>query len=356
VGIPRSDVIQHLAELGVAQIDNFNQGSAERKQAEFDQGYCHGICLDWVRRVLQGGRPSFGFNEEKRNQDGYDFVAKRTRQGLRQGRAYKEHRGIRAKVKSAHLAGIARSNTLDDLYAAGLAVYKTHMGNGNSHMITGLDAQSATVGGMQVNLVTEANKLLPSGQGLKASMQVGALYDVLIRLSQMSDEVGDKADKLRPKTAQGQHAAQPTGPGDQAAWRLFSGAMQKEHPKKRSFEKIALIHIDPVKDYTSLANTIAAVTNPRIDNFEAGRAMIVGISFEGDGEGEEGHAVATHWRPDNRFTFLDPNYGMFEYAHLEGAKSVAAALLYLFGTVYPQEEAIRGVRNRVDYSIYGLVA
>jgi hypothetical protein len=47
---------------------------------------------------------------------------------------------------------------------------------------------------------------------------------------------------------------------------------------------------------------------------------------------------------------LDPNYGMFIYERLAGAKSVNAALNYLFGKPTPAEPGLR-VLNDIDYEI-----
>jgi hypothetical protein len=67
--------------------------------------------------------------------------------------------------------------------------------------------------------------------------------------------------------------------------------------------------------------------------------------------GEPGHAVAVHWHPKDFFLLLDPNYGMFIHERLAGAKSVNAALNYLFGKAYPAEPGLR-VLNDIDYEIF----
>jgi hypothetical protein len=46
---------------------------------------------------------------------------------------------------------------------------------------------------------------------------------------------------------------------------------------------------------------------------------------------------------------LDPNYGMFIYERLAGAKSVNAALNYLFGK--PTRRSRASVLNDIDYEI-----
>jgi hypothetical protein len=82
-------VRSHLSSFGVA-IDNFNQSENGRGfgSADLKEGYCEGVALDWIRRVLQGGRPSFSANKLKGSNPNYNFLQKKQSQAARQAHAF----------------------------------------------------------------------------------------------------------------------------------------------------------------------------------------------------------------------------------------------------------------------------
>jgi hypothetical protein len=119
--------------------------------------------------------------------------------------------------------------------------------------------------------------------------------------------------------------------------------------EKKKFSGIALLQKSPMNRYGSLLAAIEDLTNPAPTDFSIGRGMTLGFDMK-NGNEDSGHAVTIHWNPKDVFVLLYPNYGMFEYAELAGAKSVGSALTYLFGTAYPGPGTV--VTNGVGYEIY----
>jgi hypothetical protein len=66
--------------------------------------------------------------------------------------------------------------------------------------------------------------------------------------------------------------------------------------------------------------------------------------------------VAVHKRSDGRFSFLDPNYGIFQY---DSARGVLAALVYLFvgskgEAIYAEDEG--NVTGMASHIVFGRAA
>src|SRR5262245_34891033 len=60
MGTPTAEVIEKLSMFGIKSREIVQ---AQRLQflvsGQVDEGFCKGVCLDWTRRVLQGGHHSF---------------------------------------------------------------------------------------------------------------------------------------------------------------------------------------------------------------------------------------------------------------------------------------------------------
>jgi hypothetical protein len=64
--MPTPDEVRTTLKSFGTEIDNFNQSESGREFSDerLKDGYCEGVALDWIRRVLQGGRPSFSANRD----------------------------------------------------------------------------------------------------------------------------------------------------------------------------------------------------------------------------------------------------------------------------------------------------
>ncbi len=65
--LPRQTVLSQLASFGTL-VGHMNQNERIKNHLEagyLDEGFCRGVCLDWVRRVVQGGKAHFDPREDK---------------------------------------------------------------------------------------------------------------------------------------------------------------------------------------------------------------------------------------------------------------------------------------------------
>jgi hypothetical protein len=89
---PTPDEVRSQLKSFGCKIDNFNQSESGRasKDEQLREGYCEGVCLDWIRRVLQGGRPSFSPKAVAGSNPQYDFQRKIQSQAERQAHAWQK--------------------------------------------------------------------------------------------------------------------------------------------------------------------------------------------------------------------------------------------------------------------------
>jgi hypothetical protein len=347
----REAIIEELKGLGRGQLENFNQIEKERKSSAGampvqgyspDGGYCHGVCLDWVRRVLQGGRPRFGPNPQRNAEEGYDYNASRQAQAKRQGYAWASFDVISARSLDATNAQKASNKAdYDKAYDAYVAANKFLMA-AHSDLVDDYN-DNAHLGEAHVVKVTYGARLLkifPQLQKPPTTLSVKNMRTMYEKIEQRY-----QALQAPVKAAPIQRSDM-----DQRTWSAFTKNMDAKFPKGKSFGGIDLIQLHPTKSYGSLPAALASVTDPAPTDFRNSRAMIVGVDMQ-TAKGDTGHAVAVHWHPKDFFVLLDPNYGMFIYERLAGAKSVNAALSYLFGKAYPAEPGLR-VLNDINYEIF----
>jgi hypothetical protein len=348
-------VVSQLKSLGRGQLDNFNQMELERKAAAGSMpvrgyspstGYCHGVCVDWIRRVLQGGRPRFGPNPKRNAKDGYDYYQRRQEQARRQGHAWAVFDAISSRNMS--LASAAwEKNQADQRQAQDnrdkvvelLASLATRMlEDFNDHCHLGLAHNVRIAYGAQLARVFPQLRGRPP-----TTLTVG-------QLDKLGEQVALKHDQLATQKGPAKKPELPRAAIAQQSYAKFAGHMDARFPnKKRSFEGIALIHVHPDKNYGSASAAVAAVTNPPPTDFKSGRAMIASFGMLAHGE-DIGHAIAIHWHPNDFFVLLDPNYGMFIYERLTGPNSVAGALSYLLGSAY--NDGATRVSGGMSYEIY----
>ncbi|MFP4891579.1 hypothetical protein [Paraburkholderia sp. EG304] len=348
----RQTIITQLKELGRGQLENFNMSEPQRKAnaktgalpvAGYspDNGYCHGVCVDWIRRVLQGGRPRFGPNPEKNAKASYDYHTRRQGQAKRQGYAWASFDKItnhyidlanvqkqsnKAAYDQAYDKYVNDYQLMSDVYQQLISDYNDHMYLGEAHQV-------------QIGYGAKLQKIFPQLKTPPAVLTV-------LQLDQLSERVLERHNALEAPV---QATAPSLSDTHKSSFAAFTKNIDAKFPKKRKFGGIALLQKSPMKQYGSLLAAIEDVTNPAPTDFSIGRAMTLGFGMQ-NGNEDSGHAVALYWHPGDFFILLDPNYGMFIYERLAGAKSVGSALSYLFGTAYPEPGVV--VTNGVDYEIY----
>src|SRR5689334_15846688 len=89
--MPTPDQVRdYLSGFGT-RVENFNQnetGRAFPRDPNLTDGYCEGVTIDWIRRVLQGGRPSFSPRAVRATNPEETILRKKQSQAARQAAAF----------------------------------------------------------------------------------------------------------------------------------------------------------------------------------------------------------------------------------------------------------------------------
>ncbi len=318
MGTPTDDVIAKLAAFG-SQVREFRQGrrldGSGLTPGQVDDGFCRGVCIDWMRRILQSGNPAFS-----------DDARKVTVQTLRQ--ATIQLTIDRWDARRTEVIAIA--NQLGVLYNAQALLYNRDN-----------QQDEVAIPNVLVSQVSTYLDITPSTSGKYKVTRVGQWINVLTEVVESSNhrtEVG---------------------------WAAFAKMMDTYHlekrkeqlrnaPSKRPFSHIRILASSDREAHGkgSIFAALAALFS--MEQFVRKNVLI--INFELIDQGRlSGHAVALYKRNDGGFYFFDPNYGVFNYT---GNRGVLNALLYLFGAkeyggpIYA--ESGDQITGRVSYLLFGL--
>jgi hypothetical protein len=303
------DVIDKLASFG-EKYGEFIQGNrlnlSSISSGKVDNGFCYGVCIDWTRRILQGGRPAFSETKLKS-------------QTFRQASL---HLAIKSRgAKSAELNRLI--NQLTDSFNGQLELMKK---DGKQDEITLLPATEIEI-----------------AKYIEFTRSLNRRYK-LTQVNQWLDTLDAIADTYN-------HKKQP-------GWAALVELMDKYHIKKRTeenrdgshrpFRHIKVVASDSQRAYGN-GSVLGAIGELfKMQQFAKETVLILGFGLKHNGD-DTGHSVAVHKRNDGGFNFLDPNYGAFRYALV---KNQIFALLYLFGDngIYGEDSTVTGF---VDYILLG---
>ena len=323
---PTAEVIEKLSMFGVKSREIVQAQRLQFLQSgQVDEGFCKGVCLDWARRVLQGGDPSF----EKPGQRIEGDHPSLRRQTLRQAT-------IQLRAGSKKLVGTTRAqrryNTCSDL----IDIYNRNL--------------SRSTVALPADLVT----------------RVTEFFTFTDRPAEYAmTRVDDWINRLNVPEA---------GPASDIEWRAFAQSMdnyctQTNKASSRPFTGIRILASTNRDPYASAETAIDTMLG--LHQFAAGTVMIAGFGLRLHNGTNSGHAVAMHKLNTGKFMFLDPNYGVFEYTQANLKK----ALMYLFGRTRTwQRAAVQGgvhdyevrafrpiygedgdtVTNAVSYMLFGV--
>jgi hypothetical protein len=129
----------------------------------------------------------------------------------------------------------------------------------------------------------------------------------------------------------------------QDAWKEFSAASSGFSPKKRSFNNISLLSSEPMQENLTINAVIIKLNDVGTKDIQSYRAVKINI---GGTQASDVffHSTASYLDPglgQNKYLFLDPNYGIFAYA--DWRNGVLKAILYLYTKVYNWKEADQNV-------------
>jgi hypothetical protein len=304
VGTLTSEVIFQLTGFG-SKTDEFIQVQKGQTLAEgqVDEGFCEGICTDWARRVLGGGRAAFTQKDAR-------VMSQTNRQAT-------IHVNIDSMRESRNAVVLVR-NELVDVYNEQKSLPKCQIS---------LELQTKLLKYITFTVTSDRKYATPS-----VNQWCGLLA-----------EIGDESDR---KTT--------------AGWAAFVTGMDQLHRENRELQGRGESHrkFSSMKVIKSaiLAGTNAAANIDSmlsVQGFVAGTVLLMGFDLIVKNN-ETGHAVAAFKANNGTYQFLDPNYGV--YAYDQGG--LRSALYYLFTDHFGQ--AIYGEDGSVvtgsgDYILFSHV-
>lgn len=301
---PTTTVIRELERFGrkLGAFVQANEGD-HLVRGQVDEGYCNGICIDWARRVLQGGKATFTDKEERK--------------------------GIQA-VRQATIQMRIESN--DETHSAVINTRNALAGAFNQH----LDGSPVPITSQLENDLLRYIQFQPAPNRTYDNDRVERWLSLL-------EEV---ADTYNHRTETG--FAEFVRAIDAA--HIEFRQQQERGPSTRPFNHIKILKSTARQPYPSVAT--AANQLLQLNIFAPDTVLLLGFGLVSRNR-NTGHAVAFHRVDNTTYRFLDPNYGMFEY-NLQGAYS---ALIYLFGAGYGAPiygEDGDQVTGAVSHIVFGL--
>jgi hypothetical protein len=340
---PKHDEVStQLQKLGGIQVDNFSMGDRERKRPAAPDGYCEGIVLDWIRRVLQGGRASI--SPKSGNPD--SFIKVQT-QAARQAQAY--------------LEWVPTKEKWEDQYSIAKKKYETTWNQTNNAKLARLETLekklievlTPNLANPQVTLTAEVINLINECFGIRVPVMLDT--NKLVRLYQ----------EVLPKEASAFNTARKMGADPdnritktlhdrtrQRAWQEFSGKLDKfgDKKKKRSFSNILLLYSGP--ELSNLTKSGVEENLAHIGTIALKERRAIKINLGGmQGNKLFCHSTGSYLNQASHkpYRFLDPNYGIIAYSSWS---EVTKAIFYLYTQVYNWTDS-PGVKN-IPFNTYGL--
>ena len=307
------EVIAILTRLGsktgeFIQLQRLKQSDIAGGQV--DEGFCRGVCIDWTRRILQGGKASFS-----------DVSEKMIRTTVRQAT-------IQANLEDRERVQDAVGSVRDQL----VKLYNPHLKKGNA---------------FEVEIPKE-------------------LYDKVLRYVKVSPSANGKykMSTIRNWASVLKAVADRYDHHTEVGWAAFANIMDKYHLQKRLerlrdeesgkqprlFSHMKILASTAYCRYPG--NLYVAVNNLLyLEKFRADTVMLLDFQMK-VGDRKTGHIVAVNKRNNGTFYFLDPNFGVFDYDDV----GLLAALRYLFAE--DDVEPIYGedgskITGKVAYLLFG---
>ena len=303
MGTATEQVIKQLKDFG-SQTGEFVQSEKGKSLAsgQVDNGFCTGVCVDWARRVLGGGRAAFTAKSQRVN-------PQTNRQAT-----------IQVNLKSR----IKKANDVNEVRNQLVPVYNSQL-NQDTVLIP---AQ------LQTELLKYLTFTVKSDRRYVRS-SVGQWLTLL-------SEIRDEYDRTTP-----------------VGWTAFAQLMDGAHKQNReqqlrgdSNRKFSSIKILKSENEVNGQNVMGKIDYMLLLNeFDPVTVMLMGFDLIHNGTAT-GHAVAAYQLNNGTYQFLDPNYGIFAYAQ----GGLRTALYYLFtnhfGTpIYGEDGDV--VTGGADYILFG---
>jgi hypothetical protein len=275
-------VFEKLKSLGSGASHEYVQATkteqSKDEQIKNNKGICNGLCHDWVRRVLQGGKLEFA-QEPNSEKD----------------------------VKAVKRSGHGQINLLEPRVQMAILQELLDIRRDLQKV---LESTALNIG-ISSNL---ANRLYKAGH-LKVKTQDLKYPKTL--LQQIYVKLGD-GDKSQTMTT----------------WNLTAFYWDSYWSKQRGNKSPhPFSNIDKISDDGGRTqyNTVYDGIADKLKTLSAGNMAVI-LGFPTDKKGTDGgHAIAAHRTNAGKYNFFDPNFGIFEY---NGCSAVATAMVFLIDHAY----------------------
>ena len=350
----RDEVRTQLASFGL-KIDNFNQKEPDRasKDKRLTAGYCEGVTLDWIRRVVQGGRPSFSPKAVSVSNPEHLFLQKIQSQAARQAHAFLTWTPTKLDWQETRAPGIKKS-------------YLDNWNKAKNEALDQLEALEDKIYEVLTAAKTSRVELTPEIlAGLKncLGINIGMTQNLSTVTKLYRDDIPDKIKAIKDNKIDPQQTLDKVREiARENAWNEFSAKSSALHkkpnklPKKRSFENIALLSSQPMQydlDLRSVLTQLMAVGN----DLKSSSAVKINIGGQ-QASSQFFHSTAAYLDSGSKhsYLFLDPNYGIFAYT--EWKMGVMKALAYLYTKVYnwvegPPDIIVPITNYKIEVEMFG---
>ena len=337
-------VSTQLESLNGRQIDDSSMADAERKRSNAPDGYCEGVTLDWIRRVLQGGRVSFKPSAKNGDNSDQRYLQKVQSQAARQAVAFSNWEPIK----------VDWAGKFDDVKKQAEQKWNqkfTDQAARLQNLHKGLFALLSNDPNPQVVLTPKLVELI--GEFFTAPVSNMMDRNKLLELFETEIPQLKKNfapppfDPKRDKVRQIHQGLQ------QHAWAEFSKKLDAVNTRKRKFSKLSLLVAGPTVDDLALAGVAEKLELIGATALQDQRA--VKINLGGKQRGKLFYHSTAAYLNGRVYFFLDPNYGVFAYAEW---RQVMKAILYLYTKVYnwtgtPAVQDIPFPHYKMQFDVFG---
>lgn len=301
-------------------------------------GYCEGVCIDWIRRVVQGGHSTFlvALKDKHTNKD-------RSGEEIKTREAQQTRRGAQAWVtrykapKDNFFA--ADQKKYDDIFAA---VKKAK------------DDAYKEYG----KLFDECEKVLWDYNHATTAQQQTLIEPKYHQAEKAADDANLKWKDLQTQAENlvSSRNAEVKKHELDRFWSTYAKLMddfvakerqlQKRDPSGRTFSSLKIVSSVPLVEHGSAANGVRALLDDK--EFLPSRAACLGF---GSYKEKSGHAIAIQrLNTGTNYHLLDPNLGTFEF-NRDNLINAVALLFTSYYEGYTSNSASNG-KTKTDYCIF----
>ena len=258
-----------------------SRGGRHLQAGQVDEGFCQGVCIDWIRRVLQEGKPAFSDTRS-------------ASQTLRQATIQ-----LTSEDKTARLNSMINlSNQLKKIW--------------NDQICVKHQAEATLPEDVETQLKNYF-EFAPAPNRIYKKERIKNFYESLDARSQSQNHLTEPGWQAFAQQLDTYHREQR--------------AEAKEKESRRPFTHIKIIKSANRQHYGNSTAEGALQVLLQMDEFKVKTVLQLGFGLKVNGK-DEGHAVAI-FRPDElRYTLFDPNYGVFTYNKINGVYSALKNLFY----------------------------